>query len=124
MEVSDLIHRLLLIEKYCVPKDDPKLLEMTGVLLSGDEDTVQTWADTFPTQDVLMSKLVEKLKGKSVYKTLKSISEGKVDNTSTSLKGLFSLGTHIAIEVESGNKEYGMLLPLLHERIGKIVFGE
>ena len=73
------------------------------------------------TQEQLMARLIIKLKDKSVYKTLKALSEGKVENTPTALKGLFSLGTHIAIELEQGNKEFGMLLPPLYNKIGKLI---
>ena len=75
----------------------------------------------FPTKKELLDTLTEKLKGKSVYRTLKRISENKEDS-SVMLKGLFSLGTHISIEVEKGNKEYRALYPLIYEKIGKLLY--
>jgi len=75
-----------------------------------------------PTEEDLLRDLIEKLKGKSVYKTLKKMNEGKIKNTSDILKGLFSLGTHIIIESEKGKREYKMLLPLIHEKIGELVY--
>ena len=76
----------------------------------------------FPTKAFLLDEMVEKLKGKSVYKSLKRISENKITNNSEMLKGLFSLGTHISIEVGKGNKEYSILYPLVYEKIGKILY--
>jgi hypothetical protein len=69
----------------------------------------------------LLATLVESLKGKSVYKTLKALSEGKVEDSAVALKGLFSLGTHVAIEVEHGRKEYRTLLPFVVEKINHIL---
>jgi len=76
----------------------------------------------FPTKKELLDSLVEKLKGKSVYRTLKKLSENEVEDSSTMLKGLSSLLTHITIEVEKGNKEYRALYPLIYERIGKLLY--
>jgi len=76
----------------------------------------------FPTREVLLSALVEKLKKKSVYKTFKQIRENKAANDPQTLKALFSLGTHVAIEVEQGNKEYRALYPLIYEKIGKLLY--
>ena len=118
-----LLQRMIEIEKYCSP-DVGMLSDIAEAYNNGMNQVVQDWVDQFPTQDQLMAQLVEKLKGKSVYHTLKAISEGKVDSPDRALKGLFSLGTHIAIELEQGNKEFGMLLPALHVKIGKLIVGE
>ncbi len=71
--------------------------------------------------ETLLATLVESLKGKSVYKTLKALSEGKVEDDAVALKGLFSLGTHVAIEVEHGRKEYRTLLPSIVEKIEQLI---
>jgi len=84
---------------------------------------VQVIVDTYPTSESLLAQLIEKLKGKSIYRTLKKITEGKTENDATTLKGLFSLGTHVAVEMEKENKEYAVLLHMIHERIGKIIYG-
>jgi hypothetical protein len=75
-----------------------------------------------PSEAELLKDLIEKLKGKSVYKTLKKMDEGKSKSDIESLKGLFSLGTHIVIECEKGKGEYRSLLPLIHERISELVY--
>ena len=74
-----------------------------------------------PSDDELFTSLVEKLKGKSVYKTLKKVLEGKIDNNYDGLKCLFSLGTHVAIECKQ-NPEYRALLPRIYEHISKMLF--
>ena len=67
-----------------------------------------------------LKSLVEKLQGKPVHKTLKRLSESNATNLE-SLKGLFSLGTHTIIEMEKGGKEYAIILPLIHEKIGQFL---
>ena len=79
--------------------------------------------ETLPTDDQLLEKLNKHLKGKSVYKTIARTVQGKTKNVYEALKGLFSLGTHIAIECEKGNTEYKPLLDNLYEKIGATMFG-
>ena len=75
-----------------------------------------------PSAKELLAELVEKLKGKSVHKTLERAkrngSKGLVE-----LKALSSLMTHAAIECEQGRLEYRLLIPLLLERINDVGFG-
>ena len=79
---------------------------------------MQAKLDELPSQEDLLAELLEKLKGKSVHKTLKKVLEGKSDNVFTELKGLFSLGTHIAIECEKDSR-FGILLPMVYEKISE-----
>jgi hypothetical protein len=76
-----------------------------------------------PSSERLLESLVLKLKGKSVHKTLVRLAKGKTSSVHESLKGLFSLGTHISIELEQGNLEYKVLAKDVHSRIGKILYG-
>jgi len=78
--------------------------------------------NTLPTREQLLEGLIEKLKEKPVYKTLRKISDNKTDNVWETLKGLFSLGTHICIELEKGNLEYRGILCDVYEKIGRILF--
>ncbi len=78
--------------------------------------------DKLPTKAELLRELIESLKGKSVYKTLRLINEGQVVEKELELKGMFSLGTHIVIECQKGKKEFRQLLPLIYERIGTLVY--
>jgi len=70
-----------------------------------------------PTEQELLEELVEILKDKPVYKTLRRISKGTARNVYEEMKGLFSLGTHISIELEQGRREYGILLETVHRRL-------
>jgi hypothetical protein len=70
-----------------------------------------------PTQEGLMKKLIQSLKGKPVYKTLFQLTKKEKDNSITRLKAWFSLGTHAVIEIEQGRTEYKLLLPLVFQNI-------
>lgn len=72
-------------------------------------------------EDELMNRLLEKLRGKPVYNTLRKISDGRITSGPKALKGLFSLGTHIAIEVDQGNLEYRTLMPIVCRRIESLL---
>lgn len=75
----------------------------------------------FPTESELFGSLVEKLKDKPVYKTLKKIVKEQTNNPHEMLKGLFSLGTHILIEAEQGRPYYKILLPKIHQQISALL---
>jgi hypothetical protein len=75
-----------------------------------------------PSDAELLRELIDKLKGKSVYKTLRRIDEGRIKSTAEVLKGLFSLGTHIVIECEKGKGEFRALLPIIHNKIGEMIY--
>jgi len=84
-------------------------------------ESCEALLNKLPTIDLLLESLISKLKGKSVYKTLKRIHENKEEDNYTKLKGLSSLITHCIIEVQSGNKEYGVLLPILVEKEKELI---
>jgi len=73
---------------------------------------------TLPTNKELLQQLIENLKGKSVYSTLKKLEKGRIDNKYQKLKALSSLLTHTIIECEKGNFHYRPLIIYLYERIG------
>lgn len=87
----------------------------------GDLDTAESLLAKLPTPEQLLTDLVERLKGKSVYDTLKRIVEGKGESNEEHLKGLFSLGTHTVIEIEQGRREYKSLLPLIYKQLGEVL---
>jgi len=74
-----------------------------------------------PSDKELLARLMEKLKGKSVYKTMERV--GKKKSDLLTLKGLSSLLTHTVIECEQGHLEYRRLIPMLLEKINNIGFG-
>jgi len=79
--------------------------------------------DDIPSNEELMDELVEKLKAKSVYKTLRKILSNAKMHKWEMLKGLYSLCTHIVIECEKGNTEYAILLDEVNNMIGKVRYG-
>lgn len=118
-----LISRLTEVEKYFTKKEYVEIVELARELFEqGKFDLCEKELEKLPTDAELLGKLVEKLKGKSVAKTLRQMREGKIGNDLLTLKGLLSLGTHIVIECEHGNAEYGILLPKLLEKISEIAY--
>lgn len=81
-----------------------------------------TQLDRLPSDKELLAELVDKLKGKSVHKTLERANrtgrKGLLE-----LKALSSLLTHTAIECEQGRLEYRRLIPLLLEKLNNVGFG-
>jgi len=72
-------------------------------------------------EEELLDALIEKLKDKPVYKTLKKIAKGKIGSVYEELKGWFSLGTHVAIELEHGHVEYLLILDMVHRKLSGLV---
>jgi len=73
-----------------------------------------------PSPEQLLRNLIEKLKGKSVYKTLKRVNEGKATSPAEMVKALSSLLTHAMIEYED-HPEYRVLAPIIHEKIAELL---
>lgn len=98
------------------------LVEKAFKLFEGNDlQEAQETLRRLPTPEELLKKLIEKLKGKSVYKTLKRINEGTVSDTTEYLKGLYSLSTHVLIECQQ-HPEYKILLPILYKKIGEMIY--
>jgi hypothetical protein len=72
-----------------------------------------------PSKEKLLRDLLKALAGKSVIKTWNRVLKGNIDNKYTEMKALFSLGTHLSIELEKGNGEYLMLLEDIYTSISK-----
>lgn len=116
-------NRMLEVEKYFIKPKYRKLAAEARVLFEmGKFDACAERLEKLPSNGDLLEKLVEKLKGKSVYKTLKQIQEGKVRSSLITAKGLSSLLTHIIIEVEQGNDEYRVLVPNVIEKLNEVVY--
>jgi hypothetical protein len=90
--LNNLLGRLLQVEKYFRSKEHKKIVEQLWCLYTeGKFDLCEKQLTSFPTEAQLLSRLVEKLQGKSIYKTLKLIEKGKVGNNMLVAKGLSSL---------------------------------
>jgi len=123
MYLDKLMVRLHEAELYFSSKYPEIITEAKDQFFSDNasEEQVSATLDRLPSKDVLLKDLMEKLKGKPVYESIKKIlTSKKVDNV-LELKGMFSLGTHIIIECEKGNKEYASLLPFILERLTDLV---
>ena len=121
----DILNRIENTKKIFKGTQYQELLDELDLLLqSNDEDVydkVKEILVKFPTDEGLLEFLIEKLKGKPAYKTLKKISEGKITNKYEILKGLFSLGTHVCIECKE-SREYRQLLPVIYRKISNILY--
>ena len=107
-------------EKFFKGSKYNDIVEMAKLCLDcGKLEECKKALSKLPTKEQLLSKLVESLSGKSVYRSLKSINEGKSEY---SLKAISSLCTHVAIEIERGNVEYKCLLPNIMEKINAEVY--
>jgi hypothetical protein len=118
-----LLSKLLEAEKYFIKDEYKAITGLSRELFErGQFDLCEIELGKLPTREKLLRILVEKLKEKSVYKTLRKIQEGQVDNDLVTAKGLSSLLTHAIIEVEQGNVEYGILIPSILEKLNDVVY--
>ena len=118
---TEVFNRLVEAEKYFKKtKFSETVKKAQRAYYDGLTEEANGFLDELPTTFNMLEALMKELKGKSVYKTLKKIIEGTVENNWESLKGLCSLCTHIAIECERGNTEYAMLLDEVMSKISEI----
>jgi hypothetical protein len=118
-----LLLRLQEAEKYFLDTPFEKCVRNAWNLFeSGESVEAAIELGKLPTKEQLLSQLIEKLKGKSVYQTLERINAGKTNSPEDFLKGLFSLCTHIVIECQQGHKEYRILLPMIYNQIGNLIY--
>ncbi|MHA1288849.1 MAG: hypothetical protein ACTSPB_15770 [Candidatus Thorarchaeota archaeon] len=119
LELSD---TLRVSEKYFTRAEYSGIVNSARKLYEqGNFEQCRKILDTLPTASELFDQLTEKLKGKSVYRTLKKLQEGK-GGPEVTPKALSSLLTHIFIECEKGNSEYGLLIPKILEKLNEAVY--
>ena len=123
MDNMDLFCKLQRAEKYFV-KEKFKLIVSSARELfeKGLFDSCAVNLDKLPSDEEVLSSLVKKLKGKSVYKTLKRLQENKMGNDVVTAKCLSSLLTHVIIECEHGNNEFALLIPGILEKLSETVY--
>ena len=120
---QQILAKLTLAEKHFTSKEFKPIVEAAREAYKlGLEGKCTHELGRLPTAEKLLDALIEKLKGKSVFKTLKQIQEGKTSDAITSMTGLSSLMTHVLIEMKQGRREYGLLIPYIYERLGKMVY--
>jgi len=119
----ELLNRILEAEKYYTKKEYVIIVGLARELFErGIFDLCERELDKLPSSAQLLDSLVEKLKGKSVYKTLRRIQEGTAEDILVTAKGLSSLLTHTIIECEQGNFEYKVLMMNIIEKLNEIVY--
>lgn len=98
--------------------------EADRFFLRGEIKLCREQLNRLPSSKALLDELVNKLKGKSIYKTLERLQrrDGRKGKGLVELKALSSLLTHTAIECEQGRLEYRTLIPLLLERLNNAGF--
>ena len=117
-----LLNRLAEAEKYFTKKKYTETVKRAKELFEcGKFATCEKELESLPSNGELLERLVDKLKDKHLYKTLRKI-EGKVGNDLLTAKALSSLLTHIIIEVEQGNNEYKVLIPGVIEKLNEIIY--
>lgn len=120
---NQIVNKLAVAEKFFTnPEYQSTVKEAVNAYWAGELIRCSKLLDKLPTAEQLLDALVEKLKGKSVYKTIRHIQEGNGGSRLTNMKAISSLMTHALIEMESGKPEYGLLIPIIYERLGKMVY--
>jgi len=123
MNKKEILEKLLEAEKYFKDTEYQSIVELASSQYYMNLHKCEETLRNLPTREQLLGDLVEKLKGKSVYKTLKKIQEGCPEKSYTTLKGLTSLLTHILIEAEQGGTKFKILIPLVLEKINEMSYG-
>jgi hypothetical protein len=118
------IDKLVEAEKYFSGTNYQEVTDHAArLLLAGKEDSAAEYMKMYlPTVEMMFGRLLEKLRGKAVYKTLDLIERGKTQNNFQKLKGFSSLMTHICVECDKGHGEYRILLPYVYERISELIY--
>lgn len=122
LKKKKLLNRIEEAKKYFSSEKYDTCISLASRFLEQNSlNACENTLNKLPTKDLLLESLVTKLKGKSVYKTLKQIHENKDMDNLTKVKGLSSLITHCIIEMQSGSKEFGFLLPILLEKESELI---
>ena len=89
VKFHDVLSRMARAEKYFTGQDFVGTLRIAKSLWNEKKiEECSKVLDCLPTPENLLDKLVEKLKGKSVYKTIKQIRDGKTGDPAVQATGL------------------------------------
>jgi len=123
MDGHQLVIKLQIAEKYFTSEQYQTLVSLAkNKFNAGNFQACKEMVAKFPTEESLLNDLIEKLEGKSIYRTLEKIHRGDSIGPLVKLKGISSLVTHTVIEMEKGNAEFGLLLPSLLEKAQALLF--
>ena len=96
------------------------VMELTNAYSVQDNVKFDTIYEKLPTHIEMLDNILEKVKSKKVFQTLKKTVAENIEDRTESLVGVSSLLTHIAIECKT-NREYRALLPDLHAKLGMLI---
>jgi hypothetical protein len=109
--MSEFLSKLALANRYFFnTKYSDILVKAQEYYNKGDEIKAMKALSQLPDKTKLLRQLLKECRGKAMEKSLRKVTDGKITNFYGVLKSLYSLGTHILIELEKGNLEYRMLL--------------
>ena len=122
MNKSEILTSLYEADKYFSQSIYREIVQKAWGLwnINASLNSIQETLKKLPSDKQLLFKLMEKLKGKSVYTTLKHVKV--TDNKVKEAKALSSLLTHALISVEQGENEFKKLLPVLLSKINSKVY--
>lgn len=124
VEQERILNRLLIAEKY-FSKAYPNIIKQANAFYEeGSIGYCEDVLNRLPTQEQLLDELIEKLKGKSIYKTIIEVQSGKCTNKFVRIKMISSLITHVCIECEKDKSDlrYYYLLPWLYDQLSKEMY--
>jgi len=101
-------------------KYEPTVKKMVESFVGKDFKKFDSLYKTLPTDIELLDTILEKVKGKRVFSTLKKTVSESIEDRTEALIGLSSLLTHVAIECKT-NREFRALLPDIHEKVGALI---
>jgi len=123
MNSDELLARLVIAEKYFTREKYRTQVALARERFTSDRlPACEAIVERLPTADSLLVELIGRLKGKSIYRTLKEMHKNSEVRALIKLKGFSSLITHTVIEMEKGNTEYGLLLPMLLEKEQELLY--
>jgi hypothetical protein len=118
----NILDQLLFAKKYFIKSSYKNIVEKAQRLYNNDHlKDCKKQLNKLPTESQLLEELVNKLKGKSVYTTLKKIQKNENVDDLTKLKGLSSFLTHIIIECQE-KPEYKVLFPYVINKINELIY--
>lgn len=118
---SELLENLYFAEKFFGGTKYGSIVEKAKKQFDLNESAnVKKTLSRLPSDTELLQLLIEKLKGKSVYTTLKRL--GSNSSKIKEAKALSSLLTHAVISLEQGETEFTKLLPLLLSKVNDKVY--
>lgn len=110
-------------QAYQGTKYDSIVIEASQLYASGKLSVCLEKLKELPSEAQLLHQLIEKLKGKSVYKTLKRLANGHGDGGVMEAVATTSLLTHALLEIKQGNWEYKKLAVSILERATDKIYG-